>query len=165
MFNGMGSAFSDQTVPPIAPRFSPHCSAASSHPQVGPHGTVIYSVPALSPLPSPIQLTAMALPITGTQHLDARNSVKEQVLRAKTIEGRLERKNVSLVKSDPVHSKVKGGSLVNGSDIRQSMPSPASHAGTSRSGENQRQVGESTSRTLDESTMNIHSRASSESEL
>ena len=70
--------------------------------------------------------------------------------------GRLERtKNVSLVKSDPVHAKVKGGSLVNGSDIQQSMPSTASHARTSRSGENQTQVGESTNRTLDESTTNI----------
>ena len=54
---------------------------------------------------------------------------------------------------------------MNDSDIQQSMPSTASQARTSRSGENQRQVGESTSRTLDESTMNIPLRASSESEL
>ena len=131
-------------------------TATSSHPQVGPPGTVTHAVSGLSPLPSPIQLTATTLPITGTQYLDARNLVKVQVLRAKTMNGRLERtKNVSLVKSDPVHAKVKGGSLVNGSDIQQSMPSTASHARTSRSGENQTQVGESTNRTLDESTTNI----------
>ena len=109
MFNGMGSVFSNQTVPPVAPRIAPHCSAASSHPQVGSPGTVTHAVPALSPLPSPIQLTATALPITKMQHLDARNSITEQVLRAKTVEGRLERtKNVSLVISDPVHAKVRG---------------------------------------------------------
>ncbi|WJZ96895.1 hypothetical protein VitviT2T_015541 [Vitis vinifera] len=108
--------------------------------KVGPPGTVTHAVSGLSPLPSPIQLTATTLPITGTQYLDARNLVKVQVLRAKTVNGRLERtKNVSLVKSDPVHAKVKGGSLVNGSDIQLSMPSTASHARTSRSGENQTQ--------------------------
>ncbi|KAJ9691189.1 hypothetical protein PVL29_013387 [Vitis rotundifolia] len=117
----MGSAFSNQTVPPVAPRISPHCCATSSHPQVGPPGTVTHVVSGLSLLPSPIQLTATTLPITGTQYLDARNLVKVQVLRAKTVKGRLERtKDVSLVK------------LVNGSDIQQSMPSAASHAGTSR---------------------------------
>ncbi|KAJ9691177.1 hypothetical protein PVL29_013376 [Vitis rotundifolia] len=104
----------------------------------GPPGTVTHAVPTLSPLTSPIQLTATTLPITGI------------------LSRSLERtKNVSLVKSDPVYAKVKGGSLVNGSDIQQSMPSAVSHAGTSRSGENQRQVGESTNRTLNESTMNI----------
>lgn len=103
---------------------------------------------------------------SGTQHLDAGNSVKEQVLRAKTVDGRLERtESVSLVKSDPVHAKVKAGSSVNGSDIQQSMPSAASHTGTSRSGENQRPVDESTNRTLDESTVKVSSRASTESEL
>ena len=152
----MGFAFSYQTVPPISTRISPHYSTASSHPQVGPPGTVTHAVPALSPLPSRIQLTATALPITGTQHLDAKNSVKVQVLRAKTVKGRLERtKNVLLVKSDPVYANVKGGSLVNGLDIQQSMPSAASHVETSRSGKNQRQVGESTNRTLNESTTNI----------
>ena len=103
---------------------------------------------------------------SGTQHLDAGNSVKEQVLRAKTVDGRLERtESVSLVKSDPVHAKVKAGSSVNGSDIQQSMPSAASHTGTSRSGENQRPVDESTNRTLDESTVKVSSRASTESEV
>ena len=68
------------------------------------------------------------------------------------------------MKSDPVHAKVKGGSSVNGSDIQQSMPSATSHTGTSRSGENQRPVDESTNRTLDESTVKVSSRVSTESE-
>ena len=48
-------------------------TATSSHPQVGPPGTVTHAVSGLSPLPSPILLTATTLPITGTQYLDARN--------------------------------------------------------------------------------------------
>ena len=103
---------------------------------------------------------------SGTQHSDTGNSVKEQVLRSKTVDGRLERtESVSLAKPDQVHAKAKVGSAVNGSDIQQSMPSASSHAGTSRSGENQRQVEESTNRTLEESVMKVSSRASSEIEV
>lgn len=103
---------------------------------------------------------------SGIQHSDTGNSVKEQVLRSKTVDGRLERtESVSLPKSDPVHTKTKGGSAVNGSDIQQSTPSASSHAGTSRSGENQRQVDESTNRTADENLMKVSSRTSSETEV
>ena len=80
---------SAQSVPPVAPRISLHCSAASFHPQVDPPVTVTHAVPALSPLPSHIQLAATASPIIGTQHLDAGNLVKEQVLRVKIVTGRI----------------------------------------------------------------------------
>lgn len=103
---------------------------------------------------------------SGTQHLDTGNSVKDQALRAKTVDGRLEKtESVSLVKSDPLLAKVKVGSAVNGSDIQQSIPSASSHAGTSRSGENQRQMEESTNKTLDESIIKVSARVPSESEV
>ncbi|KAL5760823.1 hypothetical protein ACOSQ2_019661 [Xanthoceras sorbifolium] len=86
-----------------------------------------------------------------TQHPDSGHSHRDQVLRTKPADGRLERtESMPLVKSDQGHLKLKGGSLTNGSDVNSSMPAAALQAGTSRSMENQKVVDESSNRTLDE---------------
>ncbi|GMP92964.1 hypothetical protein CsSME_00042993 [Camellia sinensis var. sinensis] len=102
---------------------------------------------------------------TGTQHPDSGNAVKDQILRTKPVDGRLERTESASLKPDLGHVKLKGGSLLNGSDAQASMPSAAVHAGTSKSIENQKQMDESTNRILDENVPKVGSKTSSESQV
>ncbi|KDP38157.1 hypothetical protein JCGZ_04800 [Jatropha curcas] len=100
---------------------------------------------------------------TVTQHGDFGNSAREP--RAKSADGRSDRtENVSHVKSDQGHQKVKGGSLVNGSDVQSSVSAAAVQIGASRSAENQKQMDEMANRTLDESMGRAASKNSAESE-
>ncbi|XP_021832088.1 THO complex subunit 2 isoform X1 [Prunus avium] len=101
-----------------------------------------------------------------SQHPESSNSVKDQILKTKTSDGRLERaESIPTVKSDQGHLKLKGGSLVSGSDAQSPMPSAALQSGTSRSMENKKQVNESSNRTSDENMGKAAPKNSSESEL
>ncbi|KAA8529838.1 hypothetical protein F0562_034393 [Nyssa sinensis] len=99
----------------------------------------------------------------GNQHSDG-NAVKDQMSRTKPGDGRLERTESASLKSDAGHGKLKGGLLVNGSDVQSSMPSAVVQAGTSRSIENQKQMDESTNRTLDENAAKVAAKTTAESE-
>lgn len=100
-----------------------------------------------------------------TQHGESGNSAREHISRGKPADGRLDRgDSVSHLKSDPGHQKVKGGSLVNGSDVQLSVSS-AGIGGTSRSAENQKQMDESANKIMDESTGRAASKNSMESEV
>ncbi|XP_059649799.1 THO complex subunit 2 [Cornus florida] len=101
---------------------------------------------------------------TGSQHTDSGNAFKDQVLRTKPVDGRLERTESSSLKSDSGHVKLKGSLLANGSDLQSSLPSAAVQAGTSKSTENQKQMDESTNRTLDDNVTKVTSKTPSESE-
>ncbi|KAG6707895.1 hypothetical protein I3842_06G055000 [Carya illinoinensis] len=101
----------------------------------------------------------------ATLHPDYGNSVKDQLLKAKPADGRLERtESVTVAKSDAGILKVKGGSLVNGSDVQSSLPSTALQSGISRSMENPKQVDESV-RVVDENVAKITAKNSTELEL
>ncbi|XVE91824.1 hypothetical protein REPUB_Repub01dG0045100 [Reevesia pubescens] len=96
----------------------------------------------------------------GTQHSDV-NLVKDQIPRTKS-DGRLERgENVPLGKSD---LKTKGGTSANGSDAVLSVPLASSQAGTAKSLENQKQLGESLN-ISDEHAAKIPAKNSAELEL
>lgn len=101
-----------------------------------------------------------------TQHGDSGSSAREQIPKAKPADGRSDRtESLSHVKSDQGHQKLKGGSLVNGSDAQSSVPSAAVQAGTSRATENQKQIDESANKTLDESVGRVASKNFVESEV
>ncbi|XP_058182779.1 THO complex subunit 2 isoform X3 [Rhododendron vialii] len=101
----------------------------------------------------------------GTQHSDPGNAVKDQISRAKPVDGRLERTESASLKSDSGHAKLKPVPLVNGSDGQASMPSASVHAGTFKSIESQKQMDESTNRILDENVTKVGSKTSAESEV
>ncbi|XP_028767157.1 THO complex subunit 2 isoform X1 [Neltuma alba] len=89
------------------------------------------------------------------KHLDSGNTVKEQPNRTKPSEGKSERtESIPATRSDSVQVKLKGSSLVNGLDAQSSLPS-AGHSGTARAVENQKQVDESTNRSLDENVTRV----------
>ncbi|XP_057960883.1 THO complex subunit 2 [Malania oleifera] len=100
---------------------------------------------------------------TGSQHLDSGNSAKE--VRTKHTDGRLERtESVSTLKSDLGNAKLKGGSLVNGSDSQSSLPSATPQSGSSRSIDNQKLIDESTNSAIDENLIKTASMMPAESE-
>ncbi|KAL7000789.1 hypothetical protein U1Q18_001940 [Sarracenia purpurea var. burkii] len=103
--------------------------------------------------------------VTGTQHSDYGNSHKDQILRAKPADGRLDRTDSASLKSDYGHVKLKGALLVNGSDGQPSMPSASLQPGTSKSIENYKQMDESANRTLDENIAKVGSKVSAEAEV
>ncbi|GAB4828694.1 THO complex subunit 2 [Ancistrocladus abbreviatus] len=92
-------------------------------------------------------------------NLDSGNSVKDQTVKAKSADGRMDR-------TDGVSGnvKLKGGSVVNGSDLQASMLPTGVQVGMSRSIENQKQVDESANRSVDENIAKVPSRVLSESE-
>ena len=102
---------------------------------------------------------------TGTLPLDSGNSAKDQILRTKPADGRLERTESALLKSDPGLVKVKGDSLVNGSYTQSSMHSSSVQPGTSRSVDNPKQMDESANRTLEENTTKVAAKTSAEHEV
>ena len=78
---------------------------------------------------------------------DSSNSVKDQILKVRPADGRTEKaENVSSIKSDPGNVKLKGGSLINGTDAQSSVPSAGLSSGASRSLENLKQVDDSMNR-------------------
>lgn len=92
---------------------------------------------------------------------DAANPIKDQMLKTKPADGRLERaEGVSNVKSDSGNIKLKGGSTANGSDALAVLQS-----GTSRSIENQKQVDEFSNRTVDDNVTRVGPKNSLESEV
>lgn len=94
---------------------------------------------------------------------DSSNSVKDQMLKARPADGRVERaESVSNIKSDPGNVKLKGGSLINGTDAQSSMTGLSS--GTSRSLENQKHVDDSMIRS-DENTAKAAPKNSLEPEV
>ncbi|PON53679.1 THO complex [Trema orientale] len=94
---------------------------------------------------------------------DSSNSVKDQMLKARPADGRTERtEGVSNMKSDPGNVKLKGGSLINGTDAQSAMPSAGLSSGKSL--ENQKQVDESINRP-DENLGKVAPKNSSEPEL
>uniref|UniRef100_A0A2P2MC08 THO complex subunit 2 n=5 Tax=Rhizophora mucronata TaxID=61149 RepID=A0A2P2MC08_RHIMU len=100
--------------------------------------------------------------VSISQFGDSGNLTREQVSRTKSTDGRLDRvESVSHVKSDQGHQKVKGGSLVSGSDVQ---PLSSAQIGT-RAAENQKQMDESANRAVDENMGRIASKNSAESEL
>ncbi|XP_057417817.1 THO complex subunit 2 isoform X2 [Lotus japonicus] len=96
------------------------------------------------------------------KHLDSGNTVKDQITRTKTADGKSERsESITAMKSDSGHVKIKGSSIVNGLDAQSSLPSSAGQSGTSKSGETPKQVEESIIRASDEhATRTAESRTS-----
>ncbi|WCJ33658.1 THO complex subunit 2 [Euphorbia peplus] len=86
---------------------------------------------------------------TVSQHGDSGNQSREQSSR---------------VKSERIDQKVKVGSLTNGSDSQLSASSAPGQVASLRAAENQKQVDESTSRTLDEGTARTSQKNSAEFE-
>lgn len=102
-------------------------------------------------LQSGISLNVSQTESASGKHLDSGNTVKDQLLRTKTADGKSERtESITATKSDSGHGKLKGSSMVNGLDAQSSLPSSAGQSGTSKSGENPKQVEESISRASDE---------------
>lgn len=98
--------------------------------------------------------------------MDSANSVKDQMLKTKSVDGRVERTDgVSSAKSDSGNLKLKGGSLVNGSDTQSSMPLAVLQSGTSRSIENKKQVDDFSNRTLDDNVAKAGPKNSLEPEV
>lgn len=101
-----------------------------------------------------------------SQHSDLINSARDHVSKTKPADGRLERaESILTAKSDQGHLKLKGGSLVNGSDAQASVPSAVLQSGTSRPIENQVQVNEISNRTPDENVGKVAAKNTSESEV
>lgn len=97
----------------------------------------------------------------GGKVTDAANSVKDQMLKTKPADGRLERaEGVSNGKSDSGNLKLKGGSMANGSDASAVLQS-----GSSRSTENKKQVDEFSNRTSDDNITKVGPKNSLESEV
>lgn len=137
-----------------APSFSSKSSAGNSAPVQGSSSLKISQSEAAGG-------KAVAL---ATLHSENGSSAKDPMLKTKPADGRLERtESVTIAKSDPA-IKLKGGSLVNGSDSHSSLPSAAVHSGMSRSTENPKQVDEST-RNLDENMAKVATKNSTESEV
>lgn len=98
--------------------------------------------------------------------MDSTNSVKDQMLKTKSVDGRVERaEGVSITKSDSGNLKLKGGSLVNGSDTQSSMSSAVLQSGTPRLIENKKQVDEFSNRTLDDNVAKTGPKNSLEPEV
>lgn len=95
----------------------------------------------------------------GTLHSDSGSSVKDLRMRS---DGRIERTESNLLKSDPSHLKLKGGS-VNGVDVQSSVPSTL-QSGISRSVENLKQMDESANKQLEENSK-VTAKMSMESEV
>ncbi|KAM5566947.1 THO complex subunit 2 [Rosa sericea] len=138
-------------------------STASSKPSASNSGA-IQSGPAVN--------NSQTEPIGGragtlvSQHSELINSARDHVSKTKPADGRLERaESISTAKSDQGHLKLKGASLVNGSDAQASVPSATLQSGTSRPIENQVQVNEISNRTPDENMGKLAAKNTSESEL
>ncbi|XP_062113290.1 THO complex subunit 2 isoform X2 [Humulus lupulus] len=80
--------------------------------------------------------------------LAAKSSVvRDQMLKARPADGRTERAEIaSNIKSDPGSVKLKGSSLLNGTDAQSSMPLAGLSSGASRSLENHKLVDDSMNR-------------------
>ncbi|XP_057478199.1 THO complex subunit 2 isoform X1 [Actinidia eriantha] len=89
----------------------------------------------------------------------------DQMLITKTADGRVDRTESASLKSETGHVKLKGSSLVNGSDGQASLPSASVQAGASKSIENQKLMGDATNQTFDEDVTKVGSKTSTESEV
>ncbi|XP_043721403.1 THO complex subunit 2 [Telopea speciosissima] len=86
----------------------------------------------------------------ATQLPDTGNIIKEQMLRTKPVDGRLERaESITFVKHDSGQVKSKGA-LVNGLDTQSIMPSGSGQAGSSKANETQNHTDEPAKGTSDE---------------
>lgn len=101
-----------------------------------------------------------------SQHSDSTNSGKDQTLKRKLVDGRLERGESSpTAKSDQGHVKLKASSSVNGSDAKPSITSAAFQPVTARSIENKKQVNEFSNKASDENMGKAAPKNSTESEV
>nr|KYP61495.1 THO complex subunit 2 [Cajanus cajan] len=99
---------------------------------------------------SGINLNVSQTEPAGGKHADSGNPAKDQVIRTKNADGKSDRtESITATKSDSGHTKLKGGSMVNGLDAPSSLP-PSVQPGTSKSMENTKQVEESINRASDE---------------
>ncbi|KAM6546773.1 hypothetical protein CsatB_027509 [Cannabis sativa] len=90
--------------------------------------------------------------------------VRDQMMKTRTVDGRTERQeNASNIKSDSGIVKLKGSSLVNGTDAQSSMPLAGLSSGTSRSLENHKLAEDSTNR--DEIIAKVTPKTSAEPEV
>ncbi|KAK7370058.1 hypothetical protein VNO80_12112 [Phaseolus coccineus] len=96
------------------------------------------------------------------KHVDSGNTVKDQVIRTKTTDGKSERtESMTVTKSESGHTKVKSAAMVNGFDGQTSSISSSIQSGMSKSMENSKQVEELINRASDEhGTRTAESRAS-----
>ncbi|KAF9623440.1 hypothetical protein IFM89_003024 [Coptis chinensis] len=91
-----------------------------------------------------------------TQITNPGKLVKDQSLRTKPVDGRLERtESITNVRPDLGQSKLKGGSSANGLDIPALMPSGSLQSGPSRSTETQKHTDESARGALDENAVKV----------
>ncbi|KAK6921550.1 THO complex, subunitTHOC2, C-terminal, partial [Dillenia turbinata] len=101
-----------------------------------------------------------------TQHQESTGTNKDNNLRAKAQDGRLEKpESSSISKLDPPHPKLKGGSLINGSDVQSSVPSAGVSSGMARTVENPKQNDELANKLSDESMSKVVPRTSVEPEV
>lgn len=100
---------------------------------------------------SGVSLTLSQAESATGKHLDSGNTVKDQIIRTKTADGKSEKtESISVAKSDSGHVKLRGSSVVNGLDAQSSLPPPAGQSGAIKSGENPKHVDESINRASDE---------------
>lgn len=98
--------------------------------------------------------------------MDSANSVKDQMLKTKPVDGRGERaEGASSARSDSANVKSKGVSMFNGSEIQSSMSAPVLQPVTSKSIENQKQGDEFSNRTLDDNVSKAGPKNSLEPEV
>lgn len=101
----------------------------------------------------------------GTQLIESSNSVKEQILRSKPVDGRTERSESStLAKADSGQPKLKGGSLPNGADSISSS-STMTQPGTARPSGTQKNADELAKGHVDENMPKIAPKGAVESEV
>ncbi|CAA2963416.1 THO complex subunit 2 [Olea europaea subsp. europaea] len=134
----------------------PAPAPASASKSLSVTAAAVQNVPGTNVSPAePVGSRAVA---PGTLHSDSGSSVKDLRMRS---DGRIERTESNLLKSDPSHLKLKGGS-VNGVDVQSSVPSTL-QSGISRSVENLKQMDESANKQLEENSK-VTAKMSMESE-
>ncbi|OVA14452.1 THO complex [Macleaya cordata] len=113
-------------------------------------------------VPNGSALNASQLEPSGFKNLtnagqitDSGNSVKDQTLRTRPVDGRLERTESITLKSDPGQPKLKGGSLTNGLEVQSSMSTVAVQSGMNRSTDTQKHVDESAKGPFDETIAKV----------
>ncbi|RZC14072.1 THO complex subunit 2 isoform B [Glycine soja] len=100
---------------------------------------------------SGINLNVSQTESVSGKHVDSGNTVKDQAIRTKTVDGKSERiESITVTKSDAGHIKLKSSSMVNGLDAQSSMAPSSVQSGMPKSMENPKQVEESINRASDE---------------
>ncbi|KAJ4960752.1 hypothetical protein NE237_020662 [Protea cynaroides] len=141
----------------LKPAPSPATKSAAGNSVTGSNGTALNI--------SQVETVGPRNSTAATQPPDSGNLIKEQMLRTKPVDGRLERtESITFVKHDSGQVKSKSGSLANGLDTQSIMPSGSGQAGSSRANETHSHTDEPVKGISDENTVKGGSKTA-ESEL